>query len=548
MQAKPCSIGLGFFFHAEVLGRRISGRVIISPIACPHWLNSKMNRDLSVSVAARTPTRVRFGVLAFACSLSMITYLDRVCIGSAAHFLWTELGGSSIEDIGAALTAFSVSYAIFEIPSGWLGDMYGPRRVLIRIVLVWSVFTALTGFTTSMSIAGVQFGLWTLILVRFLFGAGEAGAYPNITRALHNWFPFGERGFAQGMVWMAGRLMGGLTPLLWLFLVEGVRQTSVLDTGETSTRTLLQPIFNWPGSWRSCFWLFGLVGVAWCILFALWFRNRPSEKQTVNDAERELIESGRTQEEEVAHRGVPWLLLLKSRNLWALCLMYFCASYAWYFNLNYLPTYMEEQRGVPSGDLIGALYKGGPLWMGAMACILGGWLTDRFIRRTGNRKWGRRSFGLIGHGMCGVCYLACLVAPSALTFFLAISFAAFFNDLTMGAAWATCQDIGKRYAAIVAGCMNTVGNLGGALGTYVTAQVLRGYVTAYETSNDLSKGALKKMAESSDIQTRMAALNQLREAHMPGYQTNLLIFAGVYFAAMLLWMGVDATRPVAEDA
>src|SRR6266849_4025563 len=149
-----------------------------------------MNRDLSPSTGTQVPTRVRYGVLGFACALSMITYLDRVCIGSAAHFLWTELGGSSIEDINGALTAFSLAYAVFEIPSGWLGDMFGPRRVLIRIVLWWSIFTALTGMTTSISMAGVQVGYWTLVAVRFLFGAGEAGAYPNITRALHNWFPF----------------------------------------------------------------------------------------------------------------------------------------------------------------------------------------------------------------------------------------------------------------------------------------------------------------------------------------------------------------------
>src|SRR6185437_15103199 len=175
-----------------------------------------MNRDVSSLSALQRPTRVRYGVLGFACALSMITYLDRVCIASAVTPMMDALGLKSAAQLDWAFAAFAFAYALFEIPSGWLGDVYGPRRTLIRIVLWWSVFTALTGMT------GLVGGLAFLIVIRFLFGMGEAGAYPNITRALHNWFPFTERGFAQGAVWMAGRLMGGLTPLLWLLVVEGL--------------------------------------------------------------------------------------------------------------------------------------------------------------------------------------------------------------------------------------------------------------------------------------------------------------------------------------
>ena len=175
-----------------------------------------MNRDVSSLSALQRPTRVRYGVLGFACALSMITYLDRVCIASAVTPMMDALGLQSAAQLDWAFAAFAFAYALFEIPSGWLGDMYGPRRTLIRIVLWWSVFTALTGMT------GLIGGLTFLIVIRFLFGMGEAGAYPNITRALHNWFPFTERGFAQGAVWMAGRLMGGLTPLLWLLVVQGI--------------------------------------------------------------------------------------------------------------------------------------------------------------------------------------------------------------------------------------------------------------------------------------------------------------------------------------
>src|SRR4051794_6328323 len=196
------------------------------------------------------PTRVRYGVLGFACSLAAITYLDRLCIGSAAPYILEALGLSSVDDLKWAFAGFSLAYAIFEVPTGWLGDVFGPRSTLIRIVLWWSAFTALTATAGLVLPGGLVVGLGALIVIRFLFGIGEAGAFPNITRALHNWLPLTERGTAQGFVWMSGRLMGGLTPLIWMVLVE--------RTGLT---------------WRSAFVMFGVIGVCWCIAFAAWFRN-----------------------------------------------------------------------------------------------------------------------------------------------------------------------------------------------------------------------------------------------------------------------------------
>src|SRR5437868_1585759 len=204
-----------------------------------------------MSNSATAPTRVRYGVLAFACSLAAITYLDRVCFGSAQSDLRDALGLGNVDELSNAIAAFSLAYAVFEVPTGWLGDVFGPRTTLIRVVLWWSLFTAFTAATGLVP----ALGLTALVIVRFLFGVGEAGAFPNITRALHNWFPISERGMAQGYVWMSGRLMGGLTPLVWMLLVETLGL-----------------------SWRAAFVLFGLIGVAWCVAFAGWFRNRPEEK------------------------------------------------------------------------------------------------------------------------------------------------------------------------------------------------------------------------------------------------------------------------------
>src|SRR5262249_5335709 len=248
-------------------------------------------------------------------------------------------------------------------------------------------------------------------------------------------------------------------------------------------------------------------------------------------AELELIRAGRGDREAV-HSGVPWMRLLRSGNLWTLCLMYFCASYGWYFNITYLPSFLEQQYHVEKSSLVGALYKGGPFWLGA-ACVAGGWLSDRFIRRTGNRKWGRRVFGVVGHGLCGLCYLGCLAAPDAFTFFAWISLAAFFNDLIMGPAWATCQDIGRRYAAIVAGCMNTIGNLGGALAGWLTGAILKWSVASYAADHGLKTEQLSAADRTGGLLT--------------GYHINFVTFGLVYAIAVVLWIGIDATEPVMPD-
>jgi MFS family permease len=492
------------------------------------------------------PTRVRYGVLGFACVLSMVTYLDRVCFGTVAPLIKDEFKLDEVE-LGLLFTAFALAYAAFEVPSGWLGDVYGPRRTLIRIVLWWSAFTALTG-TIYPAVLGPSVAYGAMLLVRFFFGIGEAGAYPNIARALHNWFPFTERGFAQGAVWMAGRFMGGISPLLVLLLMfEGHTPEGIPIT-----------------SWRHTFWIFGLLGVVWCVAFWWWFRDRPEQHPAVNPAELALIRpqaahvavhepqaaeqstaialppgvtTGRPLAEAVhagaprgdgpvsvlppppsvpeesegnAHAKVPWGRLLTNGNLWTLCLMYFCAAYGWYFNITWLPKYLGEVYGITKesyGIWQMSLLAGAPLLLGSLACLMGGLLTDAFIRRTGNRKWGRRLFGVIGHGACALCYFLSLTASSPWMFVLAIALAAFWNDLTMGSAWASCLDIGRQYSGIVSGCMNTVGNLGGAAAGVATGWVLK----------------------------------------HSGWPANFALFGSVYVAAMLLWLRFDATQPVVPE-
>jgi nitrate/nitrite transporter NarK len=454
----------------------------------------------------------------------LITYLDRVSFGHDSSFLQREFSLSD-KQLGMLFTAFALAYAAFEVPTGWLGDIYGPRRTLLRIVLWWSLFTALTGAiypSPTWPLAAFS----SLLVVRFLFGLGEAGAYPNIARALHNWFPFSERGSAQGAVWMAGRLGGGLTPFVVLALLYHrplLSEAPFLPQGLASAVGLASTSRLGPllaagaltagevAQWRHMFWVFGSLGVVWCVLFWASFRDRPEQHPDVNKEELAHIRGDLGQHTtESAHVGVPWRRLLTSVNLWTLCLMYFCGAYGWYFNITWLPKYLRTRYGVTEqtyGFWTMSVLSGAPLLFGSVACLVGGLLTDFFIRRTGNRKWGRRLFGVIGHGVCALCYFLSLAASSPWLFVLAIALAAFWNDLTMGSAWASCLDIGRQYSGIVSGCMNTIGNLGGAAAGFITGWVL-----------DASPAR--------------------------GWTINFVMFGGVYVLACLLWLRFDATRPV----
>jgi len=266
-------------------------------------------------------------------------------------------------------------------------------------------------------------------------------------------------------------------------------------------------------------------------LFVYWFRDRPDQKKSVNAAEMALIRSSAA-ESEAGHAHVPWLKIISSPNLWALCGMYFCQAYGWYFYITYLPRFLEVQHGVAPKSIVGAIYKGGPLWMGAIGCLVGGCVTDWLVRRTG-RRFGRKSIGVCGHAACMVCFLLCPLAPSAFTFFLAISLAGFSADMTMGSSWAVCQDIGRRYAAIVAGFMNMVGNFGGFVANLVSAAILSWGLSRHAASLDTN-------VESLSVADKAAGL-------MTGYQVNFLVFAGFCLVGVVCWLLIDADKPVVGE-
>jgi MFS family permease len=383
------------------------------------------------------PTRARYVTVAFAMSLAVIQYLDRVGISQAAPAIQRDLNLSKVQ-MSWALSAFVFAYALFEIPGGRLGDRIGPRRVLMRIVLWWSFFTAAVGSTWNAA---------SLIVTEALFGAGEAGCFPNLTRIFTTWLPKSERDRAQGLLWLAARWSGAFTPLVVAYLLDLM-------------------------SWRRAFELFGVVGVIWAIAFFKWFRDDPRTHPSVNEAEMALMPT----RAETAHGGeTPWGRILGSRSVWLLCLQYACLSYGWYFYVTWLPTYLREARhtGVKFGALLSAL----PLLLGGIGSLTSAQIIPRLARRVGLRL-ARRIVAVIGFVGASASIVGFLqIADPARAMFL-LGLAGFFNDFVMPAAWAGCMDIGGRSSGTVSGSMNMLGNIGGAL-----SPLAIGYILTYTNNN-----------------------------------------------------------------
>lgn len=461
------------------------------------------------SPPAARPTGVRYSVLFLLCLLAMITYMDRAMYGSARNDIMKALN-RPVTDFYLVLIFFQLAYALFEIPTGWMGDRFGTRKTLLRIVAWWSLFVALTGFAgyvfpgTNLMLIG--FGVF--LVMQFCFGAGEAGAFPNISKSIYNWFPLAQRGFAQGAIWLSARFAGGLTPALWVVLT--------LYCGLT---------------WRQNLWVFAGAAVLWCLVFAWWFRNTPAEHPSVNDAERELIQAGKGAPQ--GHDAVPWGKIFRSRNVWALCGMYMITNFNWYFLLYNLPGMLKEQfkhLGQTRGDLLVlAVVGGAPLLIGMVGCLTGGLVTDRLIRKTGDRKWGRRLPAMVGYGFAGVAYLCAALTMQSASFWVfatCVILVGFFNDLIMSPSWATAQDIGRRYSAIVSGTMNMIGNLGAVLGLLVSGQILKAYTVVVLGADG---------AELS------------RYVRPEGYVTCFYLYAALYASGVASWLLIDPTKPVVED-
>jgi sugar phosphate permease len=435
----------------------------------------RQDADAGRPAKAPPPTRVRYRVLGAACLLALISYVYRLGFAALGTDLKHdfELGD---REWGYLSAAFLVAYGAFEVPWGVLGDRFGGRPVLTLVALTSACLTGAVALAVVLP-AGWGVPLAFLLVVRFLFGLFQAGLFPTVSRVMADWMPVAERGTAQGLVWMTSRLGGFLA----YFVVAA----------------LVTALGGWPAALAA---LTGL-GLLWAAGFWPWFRNRPEDMPQVNAAERDRILAGRRAPAAGAHR-IPWGALLRSRSVWALCLMYGCLGFSGNFFVTFLKTYLQDHRHVPPGQAnwLSSL----PLACGLLACFAGGYVSDAIIRRIGNRRWGRRLTGAIGQVGAGVAFLATVWVQDTLALGVLLCLTFFCNDLAMGPAWAACADIGERYAGTIGGKMNMVGNLAGA------AEIL---LTGY-----------------------------LFQAGHPALV--FVVLACVYWVGALCWLGVDVTRPV----
>jgi MFS transporter, ACS family, glucarate transporter len=386
-----------------------------------------------VSVKAR-PTGVRHMVIVFAVTLGVITYIDRVCISQAAPFMTEDLGLTKAQ-MGWVFAAFAWSYALFEIPGGYLGDWIGPRKVLMRIVIWWSFFTAATGWVWN---------FLSLLVTRFMFGAGEAGCFPNLTKVFTTWLPRSERVRAQGIMWMSARWGGAFTPLLVFWVLQFL-------------------------SWRRAFEIFGALGVLWAIWFYRWYRDNPRHNKKINEAELALLEGS----EELAsgHGDVPWGKLIRSKQAWLLCLQYFCLAYGWYFYITWLPTYLKEGRGLNLAQ--GAVLSILPLFLGGIGSFVCGLISTPIARWTGSVTFTRRLMAIVGFsGATGLLILSTFLKDPVWAM-IAMGMASFSNDLVMPGSWGACMDIGGKYAGTLSGAMNMMGNFAGGMSPVVIGYILQ---------------------------------------------------------------------------
>ncbi|MFO1487897.1 MAG: MFS transporter [Verrucomicrobiota bacterium] len=381
---------------------------------------SASNSATSV-IAAGAASRARYGTLAFALVITAVSYLDRVCISMTGPFMQEDLGLSD-KQLGYLFSAFTFAYALFEIPAGWLADRFGPRMMLTRVVVWWSLLTAATGF------AG---GFATLFVARLLFGIGEAGMFPGLSRVFSRWLPASWRGNAFGLAIMTGLIGGALTQKL---------TAELLGT------------FHW--HWRTVFFVYASTGIVWAAGWFIWFRDEPNQHRSVNEAELKLINAAPIP----PHARVPWRNLVRNRSLLLLCGMYFGVIYGWYFFLTFMPKYLLQARGfdLKTTGWLAML----PLLCMAAGVATAGWASDRCIKRFGLR-WGRRLPGLCGLPIAAIVIVVAVLIQDAKASACLFAIAAGLATLGVAPGWAACLDIGGAHAGVVTGAMNTFGNLGG---------------------------------------------------------------------------------------
>jgi MFS family permease len=368
----------------------------------------------------------RHHVLGLLCVVSCLTFVDRLAIPVAEPAMRADLHLGP-DQWGWVLSAYVLANALFEIPSGALGDRNGQRLELTRITLWWSLFTAATGWCRS---------FFQVVTARFLFGVGAAGAYPNAAGVIARWFPKREHARAQGFVWAGSRLGGALAPLLLVPLIS-----------------------HW--GWRKVFVALGGAGLIWSAAWWITVRTRPEDMPGITVSE--LLEIG-SDELDDEPRITPWASLLRLPNLWLITAAYFCYAWGSWFYFGWFTTWLVRGAGFSVAQM--GLFASFPFAMGLLGNLVGGAVSERLVTRFGRRRaypWITASCLVVSSALL----LAMSLARSHTAIVVLATLGFGIMDLMLPSAWAMCMSLGGRFGGTATGVMNTAGNLGGWVCTIV---------------------------------------------------------------------------------
>jgi len=389
----------------------------------------------------KTQTK-RYGFFLGSFFITLLLYVDRVCISSAKDSISNDLLLSDTQ-IGWVLSAFALGYALFQVPAGAIGDKYGVRKTLTGIMIFWSIFTSLTG---------VAWNFISILFFRFVFGAGEAGAFPNISRAAFSWVPLNERGIFQGINFSGSRL------------------------GAAFALPLVAYLINFWG-WRTVFYFFGALGLFFAVAFYVFFKNKPENHKGISKKEADYIVANRQQKKTVNTNNISLKDIITSKEVLLAMGQYIGSNFIFFFTLTWLFPYIKSTYNLNAVDA--GLYAMFPLLAGAVGNWVSGFLVDAIYKK-GKWKLSRRIPAIIGFGLVFIGIIASLYMETALGAIICISIAIFGADMTLSPSWTFCIDIGKENSGKVSGMMNMAGNVG----AFITALAFP-YLQKWTGSNDM---------------------------------------------------------------
>ena len=346
--------------------------------------------------------------------LSIILYVDRVCISTAKQDVSRDLALSN-EQMGWVFGVFTLGYALAQVPSGFLIDRFGPRLILALIVAVWSIFTGLTGLVG---------GFVALIVIRFIFGIGEAGAFPGAARVFYSWLPTGQRGLANGLIFSGSRLGGALAYL--------VLPAMIIALG-----------------WRSTFFTLGGLGVVWAVLWYVWFRDQPPTEQTQGNQIQEQA------------KPIDYAAIYRGRSIWLTMVQYFASNFTFFICLSWMLPYLQDQFSLSAIEA--GQYAMVPLIFAAASQWTSGWAVDRLYASAKWIGWSRRLPAALGFTLAAIGLALVTQVDSPFLVVTCFTLAVFGADMTISPSLTQCVDLGGKGAGTISGSMNMIGNIGAFL-------------------------------------------------------------------------------------